>query len=236
MTRLYPSLAGPDEWDTAVMNQSKPRSGAPELARARAVLRAGPMPRLAVLVEGASDQVALETLADRRGVALDEEGVLILAMGGATSIGHFLELLGPHGYGLALAGLCDLNQEADFRMELERAGLGTDLTRPAMEALGFFVCEGDLEEELIRALTADGVKRIIDEQGELGSLNILLRQPHHRGRPVEQVLWRFMGSRSGRKAKYARLMVEALDLDLVPRPLHGVLDHIVSRGASSRPA
>lgn len=218
------------------MSETRPRARAPELAQVRAMLTRGPMPELAVLVEGASDQVALETLAARRGVDLGEGGVMILPMGGATSIGHFLDLLGPHGYDLELGGLCDLNQERDFRVELERAGLGAGLSRPAMESLGFFVCEADLEEELIRALTAEGVKRIIEEQNELGSLNILLRQPHHRGRPVEQVLWRFMGSRSGRKARYARLMVEALELDRIPRPLRGVLDHISARGASTRPA
>jgi hypothetical protein len=214
------------------MTAARPRSGAPELARARAILELEPTPEVVVLVEGASDQVALETLASRRGIDLEQQGVMVLAMGGATSIGHFLELFGPHGYDLELAGLCDLNQEGDFRRELERAGLGEGLSRVAMESLGFFVCEADLEEELIRALGPDRVKRIIEEQGELSSLNILLRQPHHRGRPVDQVLWRFMGSRSGRKATYARLMVEALELPGVPRPLRGLLDHIASRGSA----
>jgi hypothetical protein len=35
-----------------------------------------------------------------------------------------------------------------------------------------------------------------------------------------------MGTRSGRKIRYGRLLVEALDLDHVPRPLDGVLAHI----------
>jgi hypothetical protein len=33
-----------------------------------------------------------------------------VAMGGATSIGHFLELLGPRGLNLGLGGLCDAGQ------------------------------------------------------------------------------------------------------------------------------
>jgi hypothetical protein len=218
------------------MNESKPREGAPELARARTVLETGPMPEMVVLVEGASDQFALEAVAARRGIDLEKEAVTILPMGGATSIGRFLELLGPRGYDMDLAGLCDLNEEDDFRRELEQAGLGPVPSRGAMETLGFFVCEADLEEELIRALGPEGVKRIIEAQGELSSLNLLLRQPHHRDRPIEEVLWRFMGSRSGRKAAYARLMVGAVDLDLIPRPLAGVLDHIESRGGVSRRA
>jgi hypothetical protein len=35
-----------------------------------------------------------------------------------------------------------------------------------------------------------------------------------------------MGTRSGRKILYARLLVEALDLERVPRPLDGVLEAV----------
>jgi hypothetical protein len=35
-----------------------------------------------------------------------------------------------------------------------------------------------------------------------------------------------MGTRSGRKARYARALVEALDLDRTPAPLAGVLAHV----------
>jgi hypothetical protein len=199
---------------------------APELLAVRRALADGTAARTVVLVEGASDVSALETLARRRGRDLGVEGVVIVAMGGATSIGHFLDLLGPHGYDHRLAGLCDAREEGDFRRELERAGIGVYLTRADMESRGFFVCVSDLEEELIRALGAEAVVAIIEEQGELGSLRILQRQPFHRDRPIEQVLWRFMGTRSGRKSNYARLLVEALDLDRVPRPLDGVLDYV----------
>lgn len=222
--------------DTAPVNDTRDGTGAPELVRAREALSTGPMPKLVVLVEGTSDQVALETLAARRGIDLAVRAVVILPMGGATTIGHFLDLLGPNGYDLDLAGLCDRNEESAFRRELERVGLGSGLTRSGMESAGFFACDRDLEEELIRALGPARVERIIEQQGELSSLNILLRQPAHRGQPIEQVLWRFMGTRSGRKANYARSMVEALDLENVPRPLGGVLDHVMSRGGSARSA
>jgi hypothetical protein len=72
----------------------------------------------------------------------------------------------------------------------------------------------------------EAVIQVIYEQGELGSFGILQRQPFHRDRSIEQVLWRFVGTRSGRKANYARLLVEALDLDRVPRPLDSVLDYV----------
>jgi hypothetical protein len=179
--------------------------------------------RAVVLVEGVSDQVAIETLARRQGRDLGAEGVAVVPMGGATNIRKFLDVYGPAGAGLQLAGLCDAGEEDDFRRGLELAGLGSDLTRAGMEALGFHVCVADLEDELIRSLGAPVVEQIVAAQGELRSFRTLQKQAPHRGRPTDQQLRRFMGSRGGRKAIYARLLVEALDLAMVPRPLEGVL-------------
>ena len=90
-----------------------------------------------------------------------------MPIGGAQSIGRFLNLFGPQGLDVRLAGLCDAGEERDFRRGLERAGLGSDLTRAEMESLGFYVCVADLEDELIRALGAASVEQIIAAQGEL---------------------------------------------------------------------
>lgn len=95
-----------------------------------------------------------------------------------------------------------------------------------MERLGFYVCDTDLEDELIRALGIEGVEKVIEAQGELRSLRSLQRQPAQRGRTPLQHLRRFISTKSGRKALYARLMVEALDLKDVPRPLDRVLAHV----------
>ncbi len=179
-----------------------------------------------VLVEGASDQVAIETLALRKGRDLADEGTAVVAMGGATSIGRFLAQYGPGGLDLRLAGLFDAAEQGAFRSALERAGLGSDLDRAAMESLGFFACVADLEDELIRCLGTDRVEHVLEHQGELGSFRILQRQPAQRERSTHAQLRRFMGSRSGRKLTYARLLVEALDLDNVPRPLDRLLAHV----------
>ena len=183
-------------------------------------------PRAVVLVEGTSDQIALETLAERRGRDLGADGVAIVPIGGAQAIAAFLERFGPKGLDVRLAGLCDAGEERDFRRGLERAGLGSDLTRAEMEALGFYVCDVDLEDELIRALGADAVERIADAQGDLGAFRTLQKQPAWRGRPREEQLRRWMGSGGRRKIRYARLLVEALDLTAVPRPLNLVLAHV----------
>ena len=92
-----------------------------------------------VLVEGMSDQAAVQTLAERSGRDLRAEGVFVVPMGGATNVGHFVDLFGPGGFGVRLTGLCDQGEERDFRRGLDGAG-------------PYFVCVADLEDELIRAL------------------------------------------------------------------------------------
>jgi hypothetical protein len=52
-------------------------------------------PRAAMLVEGRSDQAAVRALASRRGRNLDDDAVAIVAVGGATDLGHYVEVLGP---------------------------------------------------------------------------------------------------------------------------------------------
>jgi hypothetical protein len=179
-----------------------------------------------VLVEGVSDQCAVEALAVRRRLNLDAEGISVVPIGGAQAVGRYLNRFGPQGLDVRLAGLCDAGEESDFRRGLERAGLGSNLTRADMARLGFYVCVADLEDELIRALGAASVEQVVDAQGELGSFRALQKQPAWQGRTNEEQLRRFMGSGGSRKIRYARLLVEALDLTQVPRPLDLVLAHV----------
>jgi hypothetical protein len=192
--------------------------------------------RAVVLVEGISDQRAVEALAERHGRNLDAEGISVVPIGGAQSIGRFLSRFGPQGLDVRLAGLCDAAEEGEFRRGLERAGLRSDLTRTEMERLGFYVCVADLEDELIRALGAALVEEVLAREGDLGSFRTLQKQPAWLGRPVEDQLRRFMGSGGSRKVRYARLLVEALDLERVPRPLDLVLAHTQDDVGGSDPA
>jgi hypothetical protein len=159
-----------------------------------------------VLVEGASDRIAVETLARRRGLDLAAEGVSVVAIGGAQAIGRFVSRYERD----APAGLCDAAEEALFRR-----ALGANV----------FVCVADLEDELIRALGAGRVEEILEAEGDLGAFRTLQKQPEWRGRPVEQQLRRWLGSGARRKLRYASLLVEALDLDRVPSPLAGLIEH-----------
>lgn len=164
-----------------------------------------------LLVEGISDRIAVETLAERRGRDLAAEGVSVVAIGGAQSLGRFLAQVDPD---VRLAGLYDAGEEGAVRRALERAGRGMD---------GFHMCVRDLEDELIRALGADRVEEIAAAQGDLRRFRTLQKQPEWRGRPREDQLRRWMGSGGRRKIRYARYLVDALDLERVPAPLDAVL-------------
>jgi len=161
----------------------------------------------------------VHALAARRGHDLIAEGITVVPMGGATNIRHYLTRFA----GVPLAGLCDAGEEPDFRRGLEHAGLGSDLTRA-----GFFVCVADLEDELIRALGVAAVEDVVAAQGELASLRTFRKQPAQRDRTSAQQLRRFMGTRSGRKIHYGRVLTEALDLNRVPEPLEHLLMYVLS--------
>jgi len=147
-------------------------------------------------------------------------------MGGAHGIRRFLDEYGPTGMGLRLAGLCDAGEELEVRLALQQAGMGAELSRSDTERLGFFVCEPDLEAELIRALGTDSVIQILATEGNLAAFRTLQKQSPWIGRSSEDQLHRFMGSGARRKIRYARLLVDTLDLDRVPMPLDGVLKHL----------
>lgn len=184
----------------------------------------GPAPCAVVLVEGESDRAAVATIALRRGLDLHRAGVSIVAMGGATNIRSHLERLGPRRHdGLVVAGLYDLAEERFFRRAVDGAGAPRG---SSLEASGFFVCDRDLEDEMIRAIGVPGVLDVVEAAGEVAALRALQKQPAHRGGTTEDQLRRFLGTKSGRKARYGRLLAEAVPLDRVPRPLDRLLTHV----------
>lgn len=170
--------------------------------------------RTAVLLEGPSDLAAVEALAVRRGRDLAAEGVCVVPMGGAMSVGRYAGVLGPPGLGLRLAGLCDEREQPFYERGLQRA-------RASHE--GFFVCVADLEEELIRALGTTRVEEIVRAEGDLRAWQTFLHQPAQHGRSRQQQLRRFLGTKSGRKIRYGRLLVETLGPHQVPAPLDALL-------------
>ncbi|MEV8593149.1 TOPRIM nucleotidyl transferase/hydrolase domain-containing protein [Streptomyces sp. NPDC052012] len=167
-----------------------------------------------VLLEGRSDVAAVDALAERRGRDLAAEGVAVLSIDGAMSVGRYAGLLGAPGLGLRLTGLCDVAERPYYVRGFERAGAAQQ---------DIFVCAADLEDELIRALGVDRVAELVREQGEFRPLRTFLRQPAQQGRAPQQQYRRFFGTKKGRKIHYGRVLVEALDPDRVPAPLEGLL-------------
>jgi hypothetical protein len=198
----------------------------PLTASAARSLAAEAHSRAAILVEGWSDQAAVETLAVRRGIDLRAEGIVVVPIGGVTNLGHFIEALGPRGLGLALAGLYDVGEQRHVLRSLEHCGLGSGLTHAWAQALGFFACDADLEDELIRALGTAAVERVIESEGELGSFRRFQVQPFQQTQDHHAQLRRFMGTRAGRKVRYGSLLVTALALDQMPCSLDCVLAHL----------
>jgi len=130
-------------------------------------------------------------------------------IGGAQAIGRVLRELGPE---VKVAGLCDAGEQRAF----ERAfGAGR-----------FFVCEPDLEGELIRALGVTRVEAIAEANGDLRAFRTLQKQSAWLGRPPEEQLRRWMGSGGRRKIRYATLLVDALELGEIPRPLAELLAYV----------
>src|SRR4051812_22350286 len=157
-----------------------------------------------VLVEGVSDEVALRTLAARHDRDLDADGVAIVAIGGGHAVGHFVDRF----HDVKLIGLCDAAEAPTFERVLR-----SDV----------FVCNADLEDELIRALGARAVGRGGGAQGGRPSLRTLQKQAAWGGKSPDQQLRRFPGSGARRKIRSARFLVEALEPAQAPPPLRGLL-------------
>jgi hypothetical protein len=158
---------------------------------------------LAVLVEGESDRLAVVSLAVM--AHRDLSRVEMVVLNGATNARAAASRLAMGG----LLAMCDEAETSHFSSVV------------AVEDL--FVCRPDLEAELIEAAGVEGVAAVIEEAGESGSLHRLRMQPQHRGRPLELVMRRFMGSQSGRKARYARALVESLGVQRAPDPLRDLV-------------
>jgi hypothetical protein len=163
-----------------------------------------------VLVEGTSDRHAVEALARRRGRDLQADGVTVVPMGG---YGNLPRLLRQYS-GVRIAGLYDIGEQRHFLRALGCADCAE------LERAGFFACMRDLEDELTRAVGPEGMERVLEQQGELRAFRTYQKQPAHRSRPLEEQLHGFMWNR---KQRYAVVLVDALDLERVPRPLDRVL-------------
>ena len=64
----------------------------------------------------------------------------------------------------------------------------------------------------------------VEANGELDALRTMQRQPAWRDRTLHDQLRRFIGVKSGRKVRYARLLCSIVDRSRIPEPLLAVLE------------
>jgi len=198
---------------------------APLRATELALQRAGAA-RALVLVEGISDQIALEVAAQRLGRDLAAEGVVIVPAGGVGNIGALARRFGPAGAGLPLVGLCDAAEVTWVCRSLVKAKVGIALDGAGLERLGFFVCDRDLEDELIRALGAEQVLTLLEREGDLTAFGTLQRQKAWVDASLAEQMRHFLGAGARRKLRYAGVFVQALPADQLPAPLRALLARV----------
>jgi hypothetical protein len=174
-----------------------------------------------VLVEGESDRLAVEALAGRLELDLVAAGASVVSMGGVTNLHHHLAALARESERRRVIGLFDVGEIGYVRRAVTGAGLGR--ADAELESLGFFACDPDLEGELIRALGSGRMEELLAEHGELARFRSFQQQPAQRAKAVDAQLRRFMGTHSGRKARFAPIMVRALEESRIPLALTSLL-------------
>ncbi|MEI5583497.1 MULTISPECIES: TOPRIM nucleotidyl transferase/hydrolase domain-containing protein [unclassified Agromyces] len=180
-----------------------------------------------VLVEGESDHRAVLALASRLRVDLGAAGVRVAAMGGVTNMRHCIGALDAELPAPRVLGLFDVGEFDVVRRMLDESGRGRPADLAEAEALGFFACSLDLEDELIRAAGPATVEAVLSEAGELARFRAFQGQVLQRDRPVEAQLRRFAGTAGGRKAWFGAAVIDRMPLDRAPAGILSLLREAV---------
>ncbi len=184
------------------------------LRATEAALAAAADATVVVLVEGISDQIAVDAMLARSERRLDHD-VVAVPIGGAQAVDNALARFTERD-DLTVLGLCD-HAEANFFAD-------------AFAAHGFdgnyFVCNPDLEAELIAAFEPHELEVIIAAQGELKSLRIMQKQAAWRERPFDEQVHRWIRARALRSSRYASVLIEAASKERLPPPLRELIARI----------
>ncbi|GAA2870031.1 ATP-dependent endonuclease [Microbacterium arabinogalactanolyticum] len=199
---------------------------------------AGSAALIVVLVEGRSDRLAIEALARRRAESQAGtgplDGVELRELDGITNLRKALTAL--RGASARVLGLYDAAEQRYVQRVLADLGMLDDAGRGArgaadmdsLEPLGFFGCERDLEDEVIRAAGAELVLEALDAR-ERARFRRFQRQPAQRVRSIEEQLHRFAGTAAGRKSRFAADVIDAVPLERTPATLNRLLDRVRER-------
>ncbi|GMA18969.1 hypothetical protein MM440_04650 [Arsenicicoccus piscis] len=176
-----------------------------------------------VLLEGVSDVAAVRAIMRTNGI--DETGIELRDLHGVTNVGRVLSEIRQLTPDVDVIGMCDAAEVRFVERALEADGCPvTDASD--LPAYGFFVCDADLEDELIRAIGPVRAVEVIERAGLGPKLAALQQQTAWRDRPLAEQLHRFCGVASGRKEQAAGELAGALTRDELPEPLAMLLDRL----------
>lgn len=173
--------------------------------------------RAVILVEGISDQIALEVMAVRLGRDLVSDGIVVLPIGGAHAVANVIATFAADRADMRLSGVVD---EAEGEL-FHRAAAATS----ALSADRIHICVRDLEDELIRAVEPAQFEALLDAEGDLPAFRTMQKQPNWRDRPFPEQMHRWLRSISGRTNTYADRVIRTATADRLPRPLVEAIQH-----------
>jgi putative ATP-dependent endonuclease of OLD family len=110
--------------------------------------------RHVVLVEGPSDRILVDRVAELTGVDLDRKGIAVFDLGGKQFFPTARRLFGSPGFDLHLIGLLDEDAREPWADEIGVAA-------GDLEAAGYIVCDPDLEGVYVDALGVGVVIRML---------------------------------------------------------------------------
>lgn len=115
-----------------------------------------------VIVEGISDRIILERLAEVTNRSLDRLGISVLEAGGAGDMGPFQKLFGEDGFKIPMSRLIDedAQQKVANQLKVEVSDL---------EDHSVWTSKADLEEEYVRALGKDVVWNALKSKGHFSA-------------------------------------------------------------------
>lgn len=119
-----------------------------------------------ILVEGPSDRILLERIAQLLGADLDRRGIAVFELESKDQFPFAHRLFGPPGFDLPLFGLLDADAKASWSEEI-------GCTPTELEPNGYFVSDPDLEGSYVSALGIDRVKEILRTAPSIGERRLL---------------------------------------------------------------
>lgn len=123
-----------------------------------------------VLVEGASDRIVLQRIAELVECDLDRLNASVIELDGAGDVGYALSLFGSDGFQVPLCFLIDDDARANTAAKL-------GIEHAALQAHNVWVCNRDLEDEYVSAIGPARLWEAITNSGLFSTNELRLCQP-----------------------------------------------------------